>query len=136
MSDSLYAENILDHARLPHGKMLLKHPTVGHREINASCGDDLTVQLKVKDGTMTEVGWTGEGCAISQAAMSMLSEELIGKTTEELEALETKDVLDLLGVKVGPRRMKCALLGLHALKNALRMLRGRKPQGWRETMHT
>jgi nitrogen fixation NifU-like protein len=130
----LYAENILDHARHPHRKTLLKQPTIERREINASCGDDLTVQLKVKDGIVTEAGWTGEGCAISQAAMSMLSEELIGKTVRGLEKLKPKAVLDLLGVDVGPRRLKCALLSLHASKNALHALRREPAQGWADTL--
>lgn len=131
---NIYAENILDHARHPHRKELLKHPTVERKEINASCGDALTLQLRFEGGKLTDVGWTGTGCAISQASMSLLAEELLGKTEKELDALNQSDVLALLGVDVGPRRLKCALLSLHTLKNALRGRREQEPQGWVETL--
>ena len=130
----LYAENILDHARHPHRKELLEQPTVERKEINASCGDALTLHLHFDRGKLTDVGWTGTGCAISQASMSLLAEELLEKTEDELDALGQGDVLALLGVDVGPRRLKCALLSLHTLKNALRKMREEEPQGWVETL--
>lgn len=130
----LYAENILDHYRHPREKKELAEPTVTHEEVNHSCGDALEIRLIVKDGIVTDAGWTGTGCAISQASMSMLAEELIGKTATELESLRKENVYDLLGVPVGPRRFKCALLSLHALKNALRIARGEAPQGWLDTV--
>ncbi|MDD4319821.1 MAG: iron-sulfur cluster assembly scaffold protein [Candidatus Peribacteraceae bacterium] len=130
----LYADNILDHARHPHRKSPLPSPTVEHEERNASCGDTLTLQLTIEDGRVTDVGWAGDGCAISQAGMSLLSDELTGKTERELEALTKTDVLGLLGVDVGPRRLKCALLSLHALKNALHRWKKEPEQGWNETM--
>ena len=130
----LYAENILDHYRSPRGTEPLLKPTVEHHEVNASCGDELTVKLKIEDGNLTGVSWSGTGCAISQAAMSMLSEELVGKTMRSVSSLTPKDVYDLLGVPVGPRRFKCALLCLHTLKNALRMYEKKEPQSWIETV--
>ncbi len=126
----VYAENILDHYRTPRGKHSLPAPSVTHEEINVSCGDALTIQLLIKDGTVTKIGWEGTGCAVSQAAMSMLSEELMEKSTENLEKLKKEDIYELLGVPIGPRRVKCALLGLHTLKNALRKSRGELLQGW------
>lgn len=116
----LYAENILDHYRHPRGKQALESPTVKHEEVNVSCGDALTVSLKIENERVTEVGWEGSGCAVSQAAMSMLSEELAGKSLKEVESLKKEDVYELLGVPIGPRRVKCALLGLDAIMNALR----------------
>jgi nitrogen fixation NifU-like protein len=80
------------------------------------------------------VQWSGTGCAISQAAMSMLSEELAGMKTSDLEKMKTEHIYELLGVPVGPRRFKCALLCLHTLKNALRVHAGNEPQGWLETV--
>lgn len=131
----LYAENILDHFRHPRGKKAILRPTVTHEEVNASCGDALSVSLRIEGGRIAELGWQGEGCAISQAAMSMLSEELAGKTMKEIDSLTPAAVYELLGVPIGPRRIKCALLCLHALKNALRKEKGKSPQSWNETIN-
>lgn len=128
----LYAENILDHYRHPRGKQRLASPAVTHEEVNLSCGDNLTLDLTVHEDRVTAMGWNGSGCAISQAAMSLMTEELTGKSFAELLALRSPDILALLGVPVGPRRFKCALLGLHTLQNALRKLNGAEPQGWAE----
>jgi nitrogen fixation protein NifU and related proteins len=130
----LYAENILQHYKNPQGKRPLASETVKHEEINHSCGDALTISLSLHDGKVSDLGWDGTGCAISQAAMSMLSEELRGKTTEEIEAMTPKHIYDLLSVPIGPRRFKCALLCLHTLKNALRKARNQEPQSWLETV--
>lgn len=130
----LYAENILDHFRSPRGKDPLADQSVEHHEINASCGDEITVQLKIDDGHISGFSWSGTGCAISQAAMSMLSEELAGMSLNQLEAMKPEHMKELLGVPVGTRRTKCALLGLHALKNALRKYKGGKSQLWAETV--
>ncbi len=89
---------------------------------------------KVQDGVIEEIGWEGTGCAISQAGMSMLAEELEKKPVADAEAMEAKHMLEILGVPIGPRRMKCALLSLHALKNALRASKGQPSQLWRETV--
>lgn len=129
----LYAENILDHYRHPRGKQALPSPSVTHEEVNLSCGDALTVQLQIEGDRVTSVGWEGSGCAISQAAMSMLSEELAGKLLKEIESMQKESVYDLLGVPIGPRRVKCALLCLHAVKNAVREYKGQPMQGWMET---
>ena len=116
----VYAENILDHYRHPRGKRRLPHPSVTHEETNVSCGDSLTVDLAITDGVVREIGWEGSGCAISQAAISLLSEELPGTSLEKIDAFAPQDVYDLLGVPIGPRRVKCALLGLQAVQNAAR----------------
>jgi nitrogen fixation protein NifU and related proteins len=131
----LYAEHILDHYKTPRGKGLLADPSVTHTERNVSCGDAVTLNLDLKNGTICRLGWEGTGCAISQAGMSMLAEELEGKTAAEAAAISPKHLLELLGVPIGPRRMKCALLSLHTLKNALRAAEGKEPQLWRETVH-
>lgn len=126
----LYAETILDHYKHPRHAGHLKEPTVSHREENASCGDDLTLELKIDKGIIRELAWHGEGCAISQAAMSLLSEELTGKSISDTETMTKETVLGLLGVPVGPRRLKCALLCLHTLKNALRVSKNDSPETW------
>lgn len=132
----LYAENILDHYRHPHKKMDVgsRKWDVAHEEKNLSCGDRLHVGLTIEDGVIKECAWDGEGCAISQAAMSILSEELTGKTIDEAAALQPSDIHDLLKVPVGTRRLKCALLCLHSLKNALHTYRSEQPQSWQETV--
>lgn len=130
----LYAENILDHFKHPRGKTPLAAPAITHGERNLSCGDAVTVQLALAGDRIADIGWSGEGCAVSQAAMSMLAEELRGKTLGDLEALSAGAVRGLLGVPISTRRAKCALLGLHALKNALRAVRGEEPQAWNVTV--
>ncbi len=142
----LYAENILDHYRSPRGTEPVEKPSVEHQEVNASCGDELTIQLKIEDEKITGLSWKGTGCAISQAAMSMLSEEILNSLSREatagaqwnqfsiLNSFTPKNIYDLLGVPIGPRRFKCALLCLHALKNALRLYEKKEPQSWIETV--
>lgn len=130
----LYAEEILDHYRHPRGKTRLPDPSASREEINHSCGDAITVDLKLANGKVQAIGWDGTGCAISQACMSMMTESTIGKTDEELLALTQKDIFDMLAVPIGPRRTKCALLALHAIKNALHVARGEKAESWSETV--
>jgi nitrogen fixation protein NifU and related proteins len=130
----IYAENILDHYKHPRHAGMLDDASVMHAEKNLSCGDEVSLQLKIEDGIIRELAWTGQGCAISQAGMSILSEELIGKTVEEASALSPDHVTALLGVPVGTRRLKCALLCLHALKNALHAYKGEPTQSWHETV--
>ena len=138
----LYAENILDHYRHPRNKFpLLRRgkgqaegaEIISHEETNLSCGDSLEIDLTISDRRIAAIGWNGDGCAISQAAMSMLSEEIVGKTPEEVQSLKKENVYELLGVPVGPRRFKCALLGLHTLINAVRKSKNEPAQGWAET---
>lgn len=131
---NLYADQILDHYRHPRQKTSLPSPSVSHEEKNLSCGDRVTVSLLIEEDTLTGLGWDGDGCAISQAAMSMIGEELTGKSLTDLEALKAKDIIDLLGVPIGSRRLKCALLCLHALKNAVHAYRGEDLQSWTKTV--
>lgn len=118
----LAAEHILEHYRHPRGVGSLQHPTVQHRAENAGCGDDLTVELRIDNGVITDVAWKGKGCAISQAGMSMLSEILPGKTREEILEMPSHAMTTLLGVPIGLRRLDCALLGLRAVQEAVGQL--------------
>jgi len=126
----LYAENILDHFKHPRNTGSLTAPTITHREENLSCGDDLTLSLLIEDDTIKSLAWHGEGCAISQAAMSLLSEGLIGLAVSDAEALTKEKILEILGVPVGPSRLKCALLCLHTLKNGLLVAKKQPPTHW------
>jgi nitrogen fixation NifU-like protein len=115
--DDMYREMILDHYRNPRKKGLLSPADIDYEEDNPVCGDHihLTVQLDEND-VVTDVGWDGEGCAISQASASLLYESLIGMSKEEIRHLDKEHILDMLGIELGPVRLKCALLSLKVLK--------------------
>lgn len=131
---NLYAENILDHFRYPRNTGELSDTTVSHEEWNHACGDELHLSFLIENGIIVKMAWTGTGCAISQASMSILSEELIGKREGDVLALTKENVYKLLGVPVGPRRFKCALMSLHAAKNAILKSQGKKLMSWVETV--
>ena len=131
---NVYADHILDHYRSPRGRGDLQAATVTHEERNLSCGDALTLHIRIEDNVITQLAWTGNGCAISQAAMSMLTERLAGITIAQAAQMLPRDIFAMLGVPIGPRRLKCALLCLHTLKNALRQLHHEAVQSWLETM--
>ena len=86
---------------------------------NPLCGDRITLMLGIRDGVVAEVGFTGRGCAISQASASLLTDEIKGKPLDEVAKLNTQDLLDLLGIEISPARLKCALLSLDTLEHAL-----------------
>ncbi len=117
--EQLYHENILDHYKHPHNFGEMKHPHVRHREHNPLCGDTLDVFLKFGDGKIKDISFVGKGCAISQASASMLTDAIKGKTVAEIERMTKENVLELLGITLSPVRLKCAMLSLDTLKNAI-----------------
>jgi nitrogen fixation NifU-like protein len=115
--DDLYRELILDHFRNPRNKHLLNPADIDYAEDNPVCGDHLHLTIQLDENNMVkDIGWEGEGCAISQASASMLYESLIGKSLEEVRAIDKQEILDMLGIELGPVRLKCALLSLKVLK--------------------
>lgn len=117
--NELYTEIILDYFKNPKNKGEISNATHTATELNPTCGDKVTIYLKTDaQGKIQEATFTGEGCAISQAATSMLTEILIGKTIEEAAKIQNEEIYDLLKVPISPGRVKCALLGLVATKSA------------------
>ena len=111
--DDLYRENILEHYKQPRNFGELPDPDLEFEDNNPLCGDELKVQLNVgEDGRISEVRFSGHGCAISQASASMASEEVVGMPVDDLIRLDREFVLDLLGIDISATRMKCALLTL------------------------
>jgi len=118
VSDKLYQDNILEHYREPHHRGSLVRANATGQVTNPLCGDEMQVKLRIEDGKIMEVAFTGQGCAISTAAASMLLDTLPGKTVVDIEKLCSRDVLDLLGIEISPTRMKCALLVLDSVRKA------------------
>lgn len=114
--DALYREAILDHYKHPRRKGHLENPDIQHHDHNPFCGDEITIQLKVADDVVVDAAFDGRGCAISQATASMLMEEVVGKSLDELKQLDKAYILEMLGIEIGPVRLKCALLSLKVLK--------------------
>lgn len=115
--DDLYREQIIDRYKNPRMKGSLEPHDYAYEDDNPLCGDEIRVELRVDDhGVVTEAVYSGQGCAISQASADLLIESIVGKRLEEVKALSKQDVLDMLGIELGPVRLKCALLSLKVLK--------------------
>jgi len=120
--DNLYRDFILEHYRNPHNKGMLDPHDLHFADSNPTCGDEMSMTLRLDPaGTeIADVAFDGRGCAISQASASILTDGLRGQTLDEVRAMNPKDLLDGLGVPIGPARLKCALLAYKVLQGAVR----------------
>jgi len=118
----IYAYNILDHYQRPRHFGSMDNADASFHELNRSCGDDVTVFVKLKDGLIEAISFEGHGCAIALATASIISDSLLGKTRLAVLAMDLVDLQPLLGIEISPRRQKCALISLRALQGALKQL--------------
>jgi nitrogen fixation NifU-like protein len=131
--DQLYREVILDHYKNPRGHGLIEDADAQAEGQNPLCGDEVSIFVAFgEDGdTIEEVKFSGRGCAISQAATSMLTELVQGRSAQEVATLPRDELLDEIGIPLTPVRLKCALLGLSTLKLALHKAKGTPlPEEW------
>ena len=130
--DQLYREVILDHYKNPRGHGVMEDADADAEGMNPLCGDEVTIYVRFGEDTDTidEVKFSGRGCAISQAATSMLTEMVQGKKASEVAVLDKDELLEEIGIPLTPIRLKCAMLGLTTLKVALHKAKGTPlPQG-------
>ena len=116
--DDMYRDYILDHYKNPRNSGELEGATNTYSDSNPLCGDELTMSLRIDDGKVADVRFKGKGCAISQASASILTEEIKGKSLDEIKAIDRDHVIESLGITLTPARVKCALLSLKALKGS------------------
>ena len=118
--EGMYKENIIDHYKNPHNQGIIENADIKFTENNPLCGDVITITLKLNDHKVDDIKFMGQGCAISTAATSMLTDEIKGKNIEEVKKVSREDIVKLLGIQIGPVRTKCAVLGLVAVKEGIK----------------
>ncbi len=115
--DDLYREVIIEHYKNPSYRGKLDPHDISFADNNPLCGDHIEITLRIdENGNVKEALFDGHGCAISQASADLLMESIISKPLEEVKKLSKQDILDMLGIELGPVRLKCALLSLKVLK--------------------
>ena len=120
IGDGIYRENIIDHYKNPHNKGLIKNADIKFTENNPLCGDVITITIKISRKKIEDIKFEGRGCAISQSAASMMTDELKGKALEEASGFTREKVIGMLGIEIGPVRTKCAVLGMVAMKEGIK----------------
>jgi nitrogen fixation protein NifU and related proteins len=129
--DQLYREVILDHYKNPRGHGLLDAADGVAEGQNPLCGDEITVSVRFDGDVIADVGFEGRGCAISQAATSMLTELVVGRKADEVARMPKEELLEEIGIPLSPVRLKCAILGFGTLKVALHKSKGTPlPDEW------
>ena len=120
MDEKIYQEELMDHYKNPSNRKKIEDPDFAAGEHNPSCGDKIYIEGKMSNfGTLVDVGFSGVGCVISQATTSMLTELCKGMTAEQILALTKENILNMIGLKLGPNRLKCALLSLQVLQQGM-----------------
>lgn len=120
MSRDMYRQRILDHYRDPQNYGTIDDADVTYEDVNPSCGDEIQMYAVVdEDDEIVDVKFDGQGCAISQASASLLTEKVKGMTVDEVRELETDDIKEMLGIELSPVRVKCAVLGLKVLEGGI-----------------
>jgi nitrogen fixation NifU-like protein len=117
--DDLYRDFILEHYKRPRNFGELEPHDLEAHDLNPLCGDEMGVHIRVRDGQIDDLRFHGHGCAISQAAASIASEELIGMTLDDVAGLDGEWMIDLLGIPISATRRKCALLNLKVIRGAI-----------------
>jgi nitrogen fixation NifU-like protein len=119
--DNLYRDFILEHYRSPHNRGVLEPHDLHFADSNPTCGDELSMTIRLDDAKqrVADVAHDGRGCAISQASASILTDELRGMSLDELRDIDPREVVENLGVPIGPARLKCALLSYKVLQGAV-----------------
>jgi nitrogen fixation NifU-like protein len=114
-----YAEELISHYEHPHNKGVISNSDSKFHEYNPTCGDDITIYLKIKNDIIEDVKFDGNGCSISIASASMLTDFVKGKKLSEIEKMDFKTLKELINIDPGPARLKCATLSLKTLKGAV-----------------
>lgn len=114
--DSIYREIILEHYRNPANRGTLDPADFSYQDVNPLCGDEIRIDVRVAGDHVSEIRFSGRGCAVSQASASILTEMVEGKSLDDVKAIGRDELLDEIGIPVSPARMKCAMLGLKVLK--------------------
>ncbi len=120
MQDPLYREIILEHWQNPQNYGIIKNPDIDVSEVNTTCGDKIRLTGKIRNGKLTEVAFVSDGCAISKASASLLTEEVKGMKLAKIKKIDQEDVLKNLPVSITPARHNCALLCFRALQKGLK----------------
>jgi nitrogen fixation protein NifU and related proteins len=123
--EDIYRENIIDHYKNPRNFGEIVDAEIKHSELNSVCGDMIRLFVKLKENKVEEVKFKGNGCAISMASTSMMTEKLKDKTLGEIKNLKKEDVFEMLGIKLGVVRMKCGLLCLNTLMKGVEEMEGK-----------
>ncbi len=118
----LYAYQILDHYKQPRNYGLLADADASSEQANLSCGDNIVMYIKVDDGVLRNIKFTGDGCAISKATASMLTEKLVGRRVEDVLSMDLDSIREILGIEISDRRSGCALIGLSAIQASLKKI--------------
>ena len=121
MNENLYRQQLIEHYKKPHNEGSIDNPTHKARLANTSCGDEIDIYLEIDDGKVKDIKYEARGCAVSIAAISLLSDEVKNMTEEELEKVDTTFIEELIGSNLTSSRIKCATLGLDAIKKAIKI---------------